>query len=78
MKNIILLLMLSIKFSAYCQVIPPNDTIIPEQQLNDTVKYQPKLKGGALIDTINTKGRKDYPAYPLHDSIPHRKQRLKS
>jgi len=44
----------------YCigQEPPVNDTLIPKQHKRDTIKYEPKLQGGALIDTINTKDNK--------------------
>ena len=43
---------------------PAKDTLIPPQH-KDTIKSEPKLKGGALIDTINTKD-KMFQHQPLH------------
>jgi len=36
----------------------PADTLIPIQHKRDTQRVEPKLEGGALIDTINTKDKK--------------------
>ncbi len=55
MKTIIVVfLLLSISISCLAQLSPVNDTLIPEQHKRDTIQYEPKLQGGALIDTINT------------------------
>jgi hypothetical protein len=52
-------------FAALAQQPPVNDTLIPKQHKGDTIQYEPKLEGGALIDTINTKDAKKHyaPAY---------------
>jgi hypothetical protein len=44
---------------------PVNDTLIPKQHLDDTLQYEPKLQGGALIDTIHT-GDKQFKHQPVH------------
>lgn len=44
------------------------DTGLPKKYQEDTVASQPKLKGGALIDTINSKKYK-MNSYPV-DTIP--------
>jgi hypothetical protein len=45
---------------AFSQQPPINDTLIPRQHLDDTIPSEPKLQGGALIDTVNIK---DKPAF---------------
>jgi hypothetical protein len=54
----LLLFLASISLKCFSQQSPVNDTLLPEQHKHDTVQYEPKLDGGALIDTINTKDKK--------------------
>ena len=48
-----------IPFYCSAQLRPVNDTLIPEQHKRDTIQYEPKLQGGALIDTVNS-GDKEF------------------
>ena len=43
------------------------DTLFPKKTQSDTVKPEPKLKGGALIDTVNTKKKR---FNPMNDTLP--------
>lgn len=52
--------------SLSAQVHPANDTLLPEQHINDTGLYEPKLPGGALIDTVNTKDTTAVRHRPVH------------
>jgi hypothetical protein len=68
LKNIsAALLIFLIPVLSFAQLHPANDTLIPKQHRDDTVQYEPKLTGGALIDTINTKEKKFY-RHPAHVS----------
>ena len=53
----------------FSQQRPVNDTLIPEQHDDDTVRYEPKLEGGALIDTVNIKNRPAHEPEFLNDTI---------
>ena len=57
-------------FAAFGQLPPVNDTLIPKQHRDDTIMYEPKLQGGALIDTVNIKDSKPkhQPGY-VNDSL---------
>ena len=51
---------------------PVNDTLIPKQHRDDTIQYEPKLEGGALIDTINTRDHElHHPAF-VRDTLNRR------
>ena len=58
---------------AFSQQRPVNDTLIPEQHDDDTVRYEPKLEGGALIDTVNIKDRPVHEPGYLNDTIKRKK-----
>jgi len=77
-KKLFSLLIFFPVLNAFAQQPPVNDTLIPKQHRDDTVQYEPKLKGGALIDTINTKENKFY-RRPAHqpDSVYRKDSTLK-
>ena len=53
----------------FAQSPPVPDSLMPPKRSSDTVKEIPKLTGGALIDTINTKKNKDRPRPVQNDSL---------
>jgi len=69
MKKICLILIaVSGYFQALSQQPPINDTLIPKQHLDDTIPAEPKLQGGALIDTVNIKDKAEYQPGYLRDT----------
>jgi hypothetical protein len=54
---------------AFSQQPPVNDTIIPKQHRDDTIPSEPKLNGGALIDTVNIKDTVHYRPGFLNDTL---------
>ena len=66
--------------SVYSQQPPVNDTLIPRQHRDDTVEYEPKLQGGALIDTVNIKDTVKYQPGFVKDTLDktNRKENPKS
>jgi hypothetical protein len=54
---------------AFSQQPPINDTLIPKQHRDDTTQYEPKLIGGALIDTVNIKDTSNYQPGFLKDTL---------
>ena len=48
---------------------PVNDTLIPKQHKDDTILYEPKLDGGALIDTVNIKDKPNHQPQYLNDTL---------
>ncbi|MEO8085911.1 MAG: hypothetical protein ABI763_03775 [Bacteroidota bacterium] len=56
--SFIILIFALIAINSFAQEPAVNDTLIPIQHKRDTVQYEPKLEGGALIDTINTSDKK--------------------
>lgn len=70
MKKVCLVLIASlVSIQLFSQV--PADTLIPSQHKVDTSGYEPKLNGGALIDTINTRhsGEHRLPASPVDTAL---------
>jgi len=77
MKNICaFFLFASFYMMAFSQQPPVNDTLIPKQQLDDTAQNEPKLQGGAIIDTINIKKSDNHPGYLL-DTLEEKNSRDK-
>ena len=70
MKNIcsILIAILGYGF-AFSQQHPVNDTLIPKQHKDDTLISEPKLPGGALIDTVNIKDKPTHHPQYLNDTL---------
>ena len=62
---------------AYSQQSPVNDTLIPKQHRDDTSLYEPKLQGGALIDTVNIDNKPEYQPGYLKDSLKDNNRRKK-
>ena len=64
---------------AFGQQPPVNDTLIPKQHRDDTIEYEPKLQGGALIDTVNIKDTVKYQPGFIKDTLENknRKDRTK-
>ena len=67
----------------FCAIVPClaqnhsiPDTSLPKISPVDQVKSQPKLKGGALIDTINSKKYKNN--FPVPDTIPKPSKPIKN
>jgi len=62
---------------AFAQTPAPTDTVLPKKAKADTIIPEPKLKGGALIDTVNTEKNK-YKLKPIHpgDSIHENKNQV--
>ncbi|CAN5686715.1 hypothetical protein BH11BAC1_BH11BAC1_12340 [soil metagenome] len=59
MKTLFIILIFALTaINCFAQEPAVNDTLIPIQHRRDTVQYEPKLEGGALIDTINTSDKK--------------------
>jgi hypothetical protein len=79
MKRISLILIAIAGYiQAFSQQPPPvNDTLIPKQHLDDTIPYEPKLQGGALIDTINIKDKSDYHPGYLKDTLKEKNSGVK-
>ena len=57
----------------FSQQSPVNDTLIPKQHKDDTVSYEPKLEGGALIDTVNLKDKPVHQPGYLNDTLKKKK-----
>ena len=85
-KTGIIPLFLALICGAYAQPVQQEDTLRPRPVPQDTMRYEEKLTGGALIDTINTK-EKSHQLRPIHpdknskpepairlDSIPPKKR----
>ena len=62
------ILWLGLAISGLAQNYSLPDTALPKKNREDTLSSPPKLKGGALIDTINSKKYKSN-SYPA-DTIP--------
>ena len=79
MKRICLILIAVAGYiQAFSQQLPPvNDTLIPKQHLDDTILYEPKLQGGALIDTVNIKDKPDYQPGYVKDTTREKNSRVK-
>lgn len=71
------LIAISICLHAYSQQPPVNDTLIPKQHRDDTTLYEPKLQGGALIDTVNIDHKPDFQPGYLKDSLNENNRRKK-
>jgi hypothetical protein len=63
--------------SVFGQQHPLNDTLIPKQHLDDTITSEPKLQGGALIDTVNIKDKSDYQPGYLRDTSKEKNNAVK-
>ena len=62
---------------AFSQQQPVNDTLIPKQHRDDTMQYEPKLQGGALIDTVNIKDTSHYQPGYLKDTLERKSRKDK-
>ena len=58
-------LVILLSVNANAQTPSPTDTLLPAPSKPDTTIAEPKLRGGALIDTINTEKNK-YKLKPIH------------
>ncbi len=71
MKKLLSALLISLFTTAcFAQHQPVSDTLIPKQHKRDTVVTEPKLDGGALIDTVTPRENKfrHRPVHPV-DSL---------
>lgn len=64
-KTISILAFIALICNSNAQQVLPEDTLRPRPEPQDTVRYEEKLPGGALIDTINTK-EKSHQLRPIH------------
>jgi hypothetical protein len=69
MKKICSMLLLLCGYSYVFSQQSPVDTLVPKQHSDDTVSHEPKLQGGALIDTVNIKNNPMHQPGHLNDTL---------